>query len=186
VTVITKQRSQTIEKVEKLLLIWKNDNMLAGNSVSEGMIWEKARRLHDDLVKKYPSTSGDTDVFKASRGWFDKFKKISCIHSMVRHGEAASANQKSVEEFVQDFSDYVKANGFNPQQMSNCDENGLFWKKMSRRTYITEEKKALLGHKPMKDRLTLLLCANASGTSRSSHYSCTARRIRGCLKKTMW
>ena len=28
VTVIPKQRSQTIEKVEKLLLIWINDNML--------------------------------------------------------------------------------------------------------------------------------------------------------------
>ena len=36
VTVITKQRSQTIEEVEKLLLIWINENMLAGNSVSEG------------------------------------------------------------------------------------------------------------------------------------------------------
>jgi len=70
VTVITKQRSQTIEEMEKLLLIWVNDNMLAGNSVFEGMICEKARRLHDDLVKKYPGTSGDTDVFKASRGWF--------------------------------------------------------------------------------------------------------------------
>ena len=52
VTVITKQRSQTIGEVEKLLLIWINDIMLAGNSVSEGMICEKARRLHDDLVKK--------------------------------------------------------------------------------------------------------------------------------------
>jgi hypothetical protein len=48
VTVFTKQRSQTIEEVEKLLLIWINDNMLAGNSVSEGMICEKARRLHED------------------------------------------------------------------------------------------------------------------------------------------
>ena len=34
-----------------MLLIWINNNMLAGNSVSEGMICEKARRLHDDLVK---------------------------------------------------------------------------------------------------------------------------------------
>ncbi|XP_035210185.1 tigger transposable element-derived protein 1-like [Stegodyphus dumicola] len=34
---------------------------------------------------------------------------------------------------------------------------------MPRRTYITEEEKKLLGHKPMKDRLTLSLCANASG-----------------------
>ena len=35
VRVITEQRSQTIEEMEKLLLIWINDNMLAGNSVSE-------------------------------------------------------------------------------------------------------------------------------------------------------
>ncbi|XP_068235801.1 tigger transposable element-derived protein 1-like [Palaemon carinicauda] len=33
---------------------------------------------------------------------------------------------------------------------------------MPRRTFITEEKR-LPGHKPMKDRLTLALCANASG-----------------------
>jgi hypothetical protein len=74
-TVITKQRSQTIEEVEKLLLIWINDNMLAGNCVSEGLICEKTRRLHDDLVKKYPGTTGNTDVFKANRGWFEKFEK---------------------------------------------------------------------------------------------------------------
>ena len=48
---------------------------------------------------------------------------------MVRHGEAVSANQKAAEEFVQDFSDCIKANGFIPQQVFNCDETGLFWKK---------------------------------------------------------
>jgi len=64
---------------------------------------------------------------------------------------------------VQDFSDYVKANGFIPQQVFNFDETGLFWKNMPRRTYITEEVEALPGHKPRKDRLTLLLCGNASG-----------------------
>ncbi|XP_069159785.1 tigger transposable element-derived protein 1-like [Procambarus clarkii] len=34
---------------------------------------------------------------------------------------------------------------------------------MTRRTYITQEEQSLPGHKPMKDRLTLVLCANASG-----------------------
>ena len=34
---------------------------------------------------------------------------------------------------------------------------------MPRTKFITEEEKALPGHKPMKDRLTLLLCGNASG-----------------------
>jgi IS30 family transposase len=38
VTVLTKQRSQTIEEVEKLLLVWINEKMLAGDSVSEGII----------------------------------------------------------------------------------------------------------------------------------------------------
>nr|XP_045614740.1 tigger transposable element-derived protein 1-like [Procambarus clarkii] len=34
---------------------------------------------------------------------------------------------------------------------------------MMKRTYITQEEQSLPGHKPMKDRLTLVLCANASG-----------------------
>lgn len=163
VTVLTKQRSQTIEEVEKLLLIWINEKLLAGESISEGIICEKARRLHDDLVKKYPGTSADTDVFKASRGWFEKFKKRSGIRSVVRHGGSRSMNQEAVGEFAQEFSNYVKVEGFLPQQVFNCDETGLFWKKMPRRTYITQEEKALPGHKPMKDKLTLLLCGNASG-----------------------
>ena len=74
-TVITKQRSQTIEVVEKLLLIWINEKMLAGDSVSEGIICEKARRLHEDLVKKYPGTSADTDIFQASRGGSKNLRK---------------------------------------------------------------------------------------------------------------
>ena len=39
----------------------------------------------------------------------------------------------------------------------------IFWKKFQIRTFVTEEEKALPGHKPMKDRLTLLMCRNANG-----------------------
>ncbi|XP_064101254.1 tigger transposable element-derived protein 1-like [Macrobrachium nipponense] len=78
------------------------------------------------------------------------------------HGEAASADVKAAEEFVKTFAEFVEAEGYIPQQIFNCDETGLFWK-MPRRTYITEEEKKMPGHKPMKDRLTLALCANASG-----------------------
>lgn len=34
---------------------------------------------------------------------------------------------------------------------------------MPRRTYITAEEKSLPVHKPMKDRLTFVLCMNVSG-----------------------
>ena len=46
-----KQRSQTIEDVEKLLLVWIKEQWLAGDSILEAFICEKAKLLHADLAK---------------------------------------------------------------------------------------------------------------------------------------
>ena len=61
---------------------------------------------------------------------------------MVRHGEAASSNKDAAEKFVEKFKDFVDREGFNPEQVFNCDETSLFGKKMPKRTYITREEKA--------------------------------------------
>ena len=103
------------------------------------------------------------ESFKASQGWFENFRRSTGIHSVVRHGEAASSDVKAAEDYLKTFAKMIAAEGYIPQQVFNCDETGLFWKKMPRRTYITVEEKMMPGHKPMKDRLTLALCANASG-----------------------
>ncbi|XP_069961423.1 uncharacterized protein [Cherax quadricarinatus] len=163
VTMLTKKRSQALEDVEKLLLVWIKEKQLAGDSVVEAIICKMARQLHADLVKKMPGASADVSEFKASRGWFERFKKRSGIHNVVKHGEAASSDKPATEEFVDEFKEYIEVEGFLPKQVFSCDETGLFWKKMPKRTYITQEEKALPGHKPMKDRLTLLFCGNASG-----------------------
>ena len=89
--------------------------------------------------------------------------KRSGIHSVHRHREAASSSKKEAEKSKKEFSDLIKAVGFIPQQVFNGDETNLFWKKLPNRAFITEEEKALPVHKPMKDRLTLLMCGNASG-----------------------
>uniref|UniRef100_UPI00358EFACF tigger transposable element-derived protein 1-like n=1 Tax=Myxine glutinosa TaxID=7769 RepID=UPI00358EFACF len=163
VTTLTPRRSKFMEEMEKLLLVWINEKQLVGAAISEGIICEKAKLLHGDLIKDLPGSSADGDEFKASRGWFEKFKRRSGIHSVVMHGEAASSNKDGAADFVNKFSAFVNTEGYVAQQVFNCDETGLFWKKMPRRTYITKEEKSVPGHKPMKDRLTLLLCANASG-----------------------
>ncbi|GBM30944.1 Tigger transposable element-derived protein 1 [Araneus ventricosus] len=119
-----------------------------------------------DLLNRTLRTSTDEaseNSFKASRGWFDNFRKRTGIHSVVRHGEAASSDVKAAEDYLKTFSELIEANGYIPQQVFNCDETGIFWKKMPIRTYITAEEKIMPGHKPMKDRPTLALCANASG-----------------------
>ncbi|XP_067944893.1 tigger transposable element-derived protein 1-like [Watersipora subatra] len=84
------------------------------------------------------------------------------IHSTIRLKEAASSNKKEADHFLKKFEELISNEGYIPQQVFNCDETGLFWKKLPRRTYITAEEIKLPGHKPMKDRLTLALCANAS------------------------
>ncbi|XP_053246962.1 tigger transposable element-derived protein 1-like [Podarcis raffonei] len=163
VTRIVKNCPAVLEEVEKLLLIWLEEKQRAGDTVTEAVICEKAKALHAALVREQPGTSGEPEVFKASRGWFDRFKTRSGIHSVVRHGEAASSDVPAAEDFAAEFLEVVKTEGYVPQQVFNCDETGLFWKRMPKRTFITQEEAKLPGHKPMKDRLTLLFCANASG-----------------------
>ncbi|XP_039632281.1 tigger transposable element-derived protein 1-like [Polypterus senegalus] len=164
VTRVSKQRPHVLEDVEKLLLVWINEKQLAGDTVTENLICEKAKGLYADLVSKLPGTSTENEEgFKASRGWFDNFKRRSGIHSIVRHGEAASSDAKAAEAFAAEFQRLMVSECYLPQQVFTCDETGLFWKKMPKRTYITAEENAMPGHKPMKDRLTLLLCANSSG-----------------------
>jgi Mor family transcriptional regulator len=160
---VSKQWPRILEDVEKLLLVWINEKQLAGDTVTENLICEKAKALYADLVSKLPGKSTENEEgFKASRGWFDNFKRRSGIHSVVRHGEAANSDTKAAETFIAEFQKLMVSECYLPQQVFNCDEMGIFWKKMPKRTYITAEENAMLGHKPMKDRLTLLLCANAS------------------------
>lgn len=51
------------------------------------------------------------------------------------------------------------------QQVLNCDETCIYWNKMPKRTYITKEDKTVSGHKPIKDRFTLLFFCYLSFSS---------------------
>ncbi|KAM6467503.1 uncharacterized protein PHA67_012932 [Liasis olivaceus] len=112
VTMLTKQRTQVLEEVEKLLLVWLNEKQLAGDSISDAMICEKARKLHSDLLQKKPSTSATSEEFKASRGWFDKFCKRSGIHSEIVSmckSMGLDVDRADIEELVEDHKEELTA-----------------------------------------------------------------------------
>jgi hypothetical protein len=48
-----------------------NEKQLAGDSVSEATICEKARLLCSDITRDTPGSSAEE--FKASKEWFDNF-----------------------------------------------------------------------------------------------------------------
>nr|XP_053634361.1 tigger transposable element-derived protein 1-like [Cherax quadricarinatus] len=124
-TMFSKLRSQVIEDIERLLLVWINEKQIAGDSISQAIICEKARKLHEDLIRKMPATSGDVSEFKASKGWFERFKNRSGIHSVIRHGEAASLDQKAAEKYVQEFKEYIDNEELKPEQVFNCDTDNV-------------------------------------------------------------
>jgi len=124
------------------------------------IICEKTKQLFEELGAKAPSTStGPMKEFFGTKGWFTGFRKRMGIHSVVRHGEAASGDRDAVEKHREKFKKIIDNGGFVSQKVFNCDKTGLFWKRMPCRTYITEEETTLPGHKPMNDQLT----ANALG-----------------------
>ncbi|XP_023242082.1 tigger transposable element-derived protein 2-like [Centruroides sculpturatus] len=129
VNVISKQRSKVLDEVEKLLLMWINEKQLAGDSVSEAIICEKAKNLYNDLLIQTPSTSADRQDFNVSRGWFDRFRRQTGIHSIIRHGEASSSDEKAAKAFVDEFAEFLKSEGYVWNQVFNCDETGLFQKR---------------------------------------------------------
>ncbi|XP_068240384.1 tigger transposable element-derived protein 1-like [Palaemon carinicauda] len=153
-TIMPKLHSD-LHEMERLLLIWIKEKELAGDSVTETIISEKAVAIVNDLIKQDAaeeggeSLQGTGDEFKASRGWFENFKKRTGIHLVVRHGEAASADVKAAEEFIQRFNSIVAQEAYIPQQVFNCDTGLFLKKKMPKRTYITAEEKKLPGHKLM-------------------------------------
>ncbi|XP_068206202.1 tigger transposable element-derived protein 1-like [Palaemon carinicauda] len=96
ITIISKCRSHIIEEMERLLLIWIKDRDIVGDTITEAIICVKAHAIFTDLKEESSggdawesSTEPSSDDFKESRGWFEIFKKLCGIHSVVRHGEAA-------------------------------------------------------------------------------------------------
>lgn len=116
--------------------------------------------------------------FTASNGWMEKFKHRFGIQFKTEHGEAATVNVESLEEWRQTvlLDELAK---FSPNDVFNADETGLFWQLLPNKTMafkglflkyvhrifmITGEKCA--GGKKSKERITVLVGANMSGTEK--------------------
>ncbi|GFX10275.1 tigger transposable element-derived protein 1 [Trichonephila clavipes] len=78
-------------------------------------------------------------------------------------GESATADEGGAKIFPEELAKIIEDGVYSADQVFNADETGLYWKKLPNRTYIAKDEKTASGHKASKDRVTLLLCSNASG-----------------------
>ena len=136
--------------------------------VTHAIISVKALCLKEELLKQDISVDEASMLrnFTASRGWTDKFVKRHSLRSVALYGEAGSVDVSGIDADIVALRE--KLGDYEPSNIYNVDETGLFFKFLPRRTYICthEHKKSVRGTKAMKakDRITAYVGTNADGT----------------------
>ena len=98
----------------------------------KNFVCKKAKALYTNPVSKLPGMSTENEVFKASRDWFDNFKRRSDIHSVARHGEAASSDAKAAKATATEFQKLMVSKCDLPEQVFNLMSQGFFGKRCQR------------------------------------------------------
>ena len=107
--------------------------------------------------------------FKASNGWFDHWRWRYNVKKSVRlQGEAGDIDIAAVEQDIEMLRCALKE--YSPGNIFNMDETGLFFRAIPNHSYLManegDQRQEGRGCKAMKakDRLTVVLCVNATGT----------------------
>ncbi|GFV39016.1 tigger transposable element-derived protein 1 [Trichonephila clavipes] len=159
------RRDVLLERTERAIAIWIEEQVQRRIPVSGYLIQEKALQFYKSMKQSEPSTSTSLagKEFSASKGWLTGFLKRNALHNIKITGESATADEGAPKIFPEELAKIIEDGDYSADQVFNADEIGLYWKKLPNRTYIAKDEKTASGHKASKDRVTLLFCSNASG-----------------------
>ncbi|OUC40836.1 DDE superfamily endonuclease [Trichinella nativa] len=145
-------RSGNFAELEEVLLKWFKQVRTSNIPVDGTVVRSKAAELAHMM--------GIND-FKASNGWINRFReRHGLVYRSVR-GEAAGVNRYTVDTWKDRLQ--VLLNDYRPDDVFNADEMGLFYRILPDKT-LTFKGENCSGGKLSKERLTVLLCCNESGT----------------------
>ena len=170
-------RRVTFENIEEAMKIWV-DNILSRDelNLSDGVLIEKAREFAIEF--------GISDRFLASTGWVKNFKRRNNLRSYKKRGEAGDVDKSSLPQHCEDIQSILI--NYDKKDIYNCDETALFWLMEPNRTLSHGP---VQGRKKRKDRVSLLLTANATGDDKLPilfiHKYENPRPLRGINKDTL-
>lgn len=158
---LTRRRSNNMERMEKLLNLWIEDNNQRNIPMNQITIQEKAKSIFEHLKSECTGDGPADETFQASRGWLEKYKNRHNVY-IKKRGEKTSAHPDTAgiyRNILKVFT--IQGGGYDPQQVFNVCETPLYWKRMPEGTCDTEN--VAFEHHVSEKRLTLLLGANAAG-----------------------
>lgn len=146
-------REGKFKSIEDSLLQWFYQARASSIPISGPILKEKAKEISQKISV--------TD-FRASNGWLDRFRIRHGIVYRQICGEAKSVNMDDVNLWLNTTLPSILEN-YDPKDVYNADECALFYKLLPDRSFVLQGE-TCQGGKCSKERLTVLLSCNATGT----------------------
>jgi hypothetical protein len=124
--------------------------------ISGDMLVEKARVYSELLYSRL-----EIENFKYSSGWLSNFKERFGLKSQTIQGESAGVDESYIK-IEREKLKIITAN-YERDDIYNLDETALFFKLQPNKTLSNG---ATHGEKINKERVTVALCCNATGTEK--------------------
>ena len=147
-------RPAKFTQLETALSIWTQRLFSKNGMLTDGLLQLQAKKFAELL------DISEVD-FKASHGWLDQFKKRHDIRRFRIHGESESVPIENLPEQKQTLVELLSQ--YRPEDVYNANETRLFFRMMPNQTLAT---KPVKGKKKDKNRITVLLCTNATSTDK--------------------
>ncbi|XP_076058277.1 uncharacterized protein LOC143035288 isoform X2 [Oratosquilla oratoria] len=164
---IPKSRDIVMAKMERILRVWIENHIRCQTPLSTGVITSKAKTLWETVRRDMApeALKGTADTFKASSGWFERFKRRSNLCNLTFNGKVTTktaAKSIAVKYGLDDLQDIIAKGGYSPRQVLNIDKTELCWKNLQAHTEISQEG-SIPSVRIDDDPLTLILGSNAEG-----------------------
>lgn len=169
-------KTSTFAHLDSCLIEWFHQERYLGTPINGLLVAAQAKYFFEEL--------GLEGNFNASNGWLTRFKNRYGIREISVQGEKLSANENAASTFVREFSEFIETKNLTLEQIYNADETGLYWRCLPCKTLAAQRETSAPGVKPSKERITVLCCANASGTHRLNLSVIGKSKKPQCFKNT--
>ncbi|UYV78676.1 hypothetical protein LAZ67_16002345 [Cordylochernes scorpioides] len=130
--------------------------------IQNSMICESYIKYEGVLKSKFSNYA----ISDPSGGWLSRYRARHNLKNKKVVGEALSADEDAANRFKDDFHKLMTDEKYEQFQIYNADETGVYWKSLPDNSQVKNANSAS-GHKQSKDRLSVLLCANADASHKN-------------------
>ncbi|XP_044740648.1 tigger transposable element-derived protein 1-like [Chrysoperla carnea] len=121
---VARVRDTLMEKMEKSLVKWIQECNEKKVELSGNLIKVKALYIYENLKQSEPpSEENSQHEFRASKGWFERFRKRHCLHNNKLQEECIST--EPIRKFPQDLLEIIKEGGYSIEEFAGMSENEI-------------------------------------------------------------